>query len=486
MANNGGSQFVKHSTIYATGNILRQLAGFIMLPIYTQHLSPADYGIIGLLTFAISLIDLLFGARLVQAVPKFYHEKDSKTDKYLVVSTAMIQTAAISAITLFIVILFRDNASNQLFGSTDYQLVLGIFSITILTQAIENYGLLFLRIQRKAWTFLIFNLSKLICQLSLNIYFVVYLDMGVMGVAISTASVSVLFALVLAIITFYKTGIRYCSELGKRLIIFCWPLWAAGFAGLYIGSANRYYMRLFSSLEDIGLFELATRFTMILTVLIWRPINLYWQTERFEYYDAKKPAHAIYNSVFTYTSTLLIIAGLGISLFSSPVIQLMATESYFSAAKVVPFLVIAAILSSLITYSNFSFLIADKTKWIAKNNYLTMLPATLFYLLLIPDYGFYGAGIAYMLTLLIQFILVHQASKKYFDMRLNITPLFINIGILVAACLSAELLNNEKELIWNITIRAGIFITGLILILGVMLSNNTIRKETIRVITKRF
>jgi O-antigen/teichoic acid export membrane protein len=479
------SQFAKHSSIYAGGNILRQLAGFIMLPIYTQHLTPADYGIIGLLTFAISLIDLLFGARMVQAVPKFFHQFDNKTDRYAVISTAMIQTAAISTVTLLIVLLFRSDASSQLFGSTDYQLILGIFAVTILTQAIENYGLLFLRIQRKAWFFLALNFSKLITQLSLNIYFVVYLEMGVMGVAISTATVAILFAIILGAITLTKTGIKYRWELGNRMIIFCWPLWVAGVAALYIGSANRYYMRIYGNLDDIGLYELASRFAMILTVLVWRPINLYWQTERFKYYQADQTAPSIYATVFNYVTTLLIIAGLGISLFASPIIQLMATESYQDAASIVPILTLAGIFGSLITFSNFSFLATSNTSWIAKNNYLMTIPATICFFAFIPNYGFYGAAIAATLTTILQFTITHKASKKYYDMKLKMTPFYLKLGVAIMGYICMESFFNQEEIIWSIAARSAAFLITTLLIIGIIFSKKEHRTMLTNMIKSR-
>ena len=92
--NSGAGKLVKHSSIYATGNILRQLAGFIMLPIYTRYLVPADYGVVGLLTFAVSLIELVFGARLVQAVPKFFYEQKGRSERHAVISTALLITSA--------------------------------------------------------------------------------------------------------------------------------------------------------------------------------------------------------------------------------------------------------------------------------------------------------------------------------------------------------------------------------------------------------
>jgi O-antigen/teichoic acid export membrane protein len=214
---------------------------------------------------------------------------------------------------------------------------------------------------------------------------------------------------------------------------------------------------------------------MILTVLIWKPINLYWQTERFVYYKADKPAPPIYSTVFNYVTTLLIIAGLGISLFSTPTIQLMATESYHNAASIVPFLTLAAIFGSLITYSNFSFLATGNTLWIAKNNYFTMIPATIFFFAFIPSYGFHGAAIAAMLTTILQFILVYTASKKHYDMKLEMTPLYLKLAIACTAYICMEYIFYQDNIVWSIAVRALVFLTASILIIGVLISKKEYR-----------
>ena len=72
-------------TTYATANIARRAVGFLMLPIYTRYLTPADYGVVGLLTFALALFEPIFGARLARAIPKFYLEVTDARSKRAVI-----------------------------------------------------------------------------------------------------------------------------------------------------------------------------------------------------------------------------------------------------------------------------------------------------------------------------------------------------------------------------------------------------------------
>jgi len=418
---------IKHSSIYAIGNISRQMVGFIMLPIYTQYLSPADYGIIGLLTFALSMIDIFFGARLAQAVPKYYHDKDDDRTRNSVISTALILTASISLVSMLFIIYFSAASSSLIFGSSDYSLVVSIYTTLLFTQAIENYGLLYIRLQQKPFLFLAFNLTKLALQLSLNIWLVVFLEMGVMGIAITAAISFALSAAALLVYTLYYTRLHWSHKIAKQLVAFSWPLWVAGFAGLYLAAANRYYMRIFGSLDDVGLYELAAKFQLIVVLMIWRPINQYWQTERFKHYKPNEPTPRVFQSVFLALSTILIIASLGVSILSEPVIKIMATPVYFESATIVPILTLAALFSCAITFMNFSMFATENTKWISKNNYIVAAVASVFFLALIPYFGYLGAAIAYLLAIVLQLIMTARASGRYYNMGLKFKPVIYMI-----------------------------------------------------------
>ena len=62
----------KHSAIYAIGALISRLTALVMLPIYTRYLTPADYGVIELLTMAIEITGILVGLRITQALFRFY------------------------------------------------------------------------------------------------------------------------------------------------------------------------------------------------------------------------------------------------------------------------------------------------------------------------------------------------------------------------------------------------------------------------------
>ena len=428
MAESQAKRFVKHTGIYAVGNIARQLTGFIMLPIYTRYLTPADYGVVGLLIFSLSLIEIVFGARMIQAIPKFYHAEKTADARSEVISSAWVLTIGVSILICTILMINGERISRFLFDSSQFTLAVTLFSVNLVTMGMENYGLTYLRVREMPVLFVTIGIVKLIIQVALNIYLVVMQEMGVLGVVMSSVIASTQFGAGLSLYMLYNTRLRFSIEKARELIVFSWPLWLAGFAALYIGSSNRYYIGNLISLEDVGLFELASKFSQILMVLIWVPIMQYWQVERFKYYDAAKPVPVIYRNMHKVLCVFLVSACMAITLFSKPAIMIMADPSFHEAFKAVIWLVFADLINCMTIYLNFSFHATSRTKIIRNNNYMTAAIVTIFYLVLIPSLGFVGAAMALTMARLVQFLFVYSASRKIYDMNLDMRTILFIIG----------------------------------------------------------
>jgi len=406
---------LSHSSIYAIGSITRQLVGFVMLPIYTSYLTPANYGLIGLISFAIIIIEAVLGARLMDAVPKFYHEQKELKNKHLVVSSAFWITGVASSIIVILMMLNSESIAKNVLGNAEYALVFSLFAIQTLTQAIEYYGLLYMRIIEKPILYLILNLSKLVVQVALNIWLVVYQELGVLGVAISGVVATAIFALIAGGYCISKTGFGFNKTMGKKMFLFSWPLWLAGLGSIYITSSNRYYINLFSSLDEVGLYELGAKFAIMLLVVMWMPFNEYWSNQRFKIYKEENAVDRFRNS-FKVISALLGLGCIGISILSVPVIYWMADSSFHDAVKVVPILVIGMMFSSLADFYNFGFFAKSKTGMVTISSYISVALVTVLYITLTPKYGYIGAAISLMFVQITQFLYSYTFSQKYFKL----------------------------------------------------------------------
>jgi len=427
--------FVSHAATYAIGNIARRIVGFAMLPIYTRFLTPADYGVVGLLTFALAIFETLLGARLGAAIPKFYSDAKDSLGRRAALWGALGVSAAASAVAVGVVVLLRGVGSELLFGDRRYALVLAFFSVNLVSQPIEQTGMTYLRLRERSGLFLAFSMSKLVLQVALNLLLVVYWREGVMGVVVSGIISSIVLGLATTAYLAAHEAPAFDWHTTRRMVQFCWPLWLSGLAGLYIGSSGSMYLRVFGTLSDVGLLSLGLRFATVVGMLIWSPFFAHWEPMSFQYYkdaDGRRKFHI----AFVVSSALMFAGGLGVSLFAGPVIRVMAAKSFDAAAAVVPILTLGFVLNSLRQFFSFSLYVTGNTKLYSVIQYGTAFLITVAYLLLIPRFGLLGAAAAQTLAFAANFIYLRVVSRRYFDSGIKLMPLalFSLIGVVAFVC----------------------------------------------------
>lgn len=455
--------FVSHAAVYAFGNIARRFVGFVMLPIYTRFLTPADYGVIGLLTFALALIEPLLGARLGWAVPKFYFDAPDHRGRRAVIWGALGLTGAASAVSVIVLILFRNVAAHILFGNRNYALALGLFAICLLTQPIEQVGMTYLRLRERSGLFLAFSVGKLLLQLVLNLLLVVYWRGGVIGVVVSAVISSILTSLGSAAYVAACEAPAFDWRLTRRMMQFCWPLWLSGLAGLYIGASGALFLRVFDTLSDVGRLQLALKFATVVGFLIWVPFQQHWEPMSFQYYKEVNGKRK-FQVAFIAISALMFIGGMAVTIFAEPVIKVMATKSFYAAVSVVPMITFAIVLDRLRTFFDFSFMITDRTKMRGAYQYGTAAVLTVAYVALVPHYGLRGAAAAQCLTLVGTFIYVFFLSRRYYDPGIKLMPIALSSLVWLAAYAFASVVARIPNLGIDLAIRALVTVTAAILI----------------------
>lgn len=454
--------FLSHTATYAVGNIARRAVGFAMLPIYTRFLSPADYGVVGLLTFALAFFEPLFGARLVRAIPKFYFDVEDGRSQRAVFWSALILTSVVSLVSMSALIIFRGVGSDILFGDTKYSLALGVFAANLVTQPFENAGMMYLRLKQNSRLFVLASMVKLAMQVVLNVVLVVHFQYGVLGVVLSGVVSSGVLGGALTAYTWKREAPAIDWRIARRMIQFCWPLWLSGLAGLYIGSSGAMYLRVFDTLSDVGRLELALRFATAVGMLVWAPFFQHWEPMSYQYY--KEPnGRWKFQVAFIASSALMIGCGLAISVFAQPVIGIMATKSFYRAAEVVPILTLGFILNNLVSFFNFSFLATGNTKIFSLCQYMLAGVITVTYLLLVPLWGLAGAAVAQCLAFIIGFGLIWYLSRRYYDPEFSLKPigLFLMIGVL--AYMSSNVLYHSNSIGVDLAVKGGVFVVALTL-----------------------
>jgi len=405
---------VKNTAIYSIGHLSSKLIGFILLPLYTSHLSVADYGILSILDISVQVLTTLFGVSLYRALSRWYWDKNyAGIQKSIVFSTMIVLFAISAAMFLFLFSVSRQ-ISTLLFSDEKFIYLIQLMLFSSVLKILEQVPLTVLRLREKPVLFSVSNIVKLSVSLTLTILFITKLNRSVAGIYEAQLIGEMVLLIMLSPFLLKNIVFRFEWRVIKEMLAFSLPLAFAGLAGIIFTFADRYSLKFLTNLDEVGLYSLGYRIANVIKVIM---ASVQFALTPMIYKMMDQPdSKRFYSKVLLYLSYLLVLMALGISMFSREIIILLAKDpAYFPAFRIIPFIAVALVFEALVNTAAVGLNISKNTKITA----LVLIAISLLNLglnlLLIPFLKALGAALATMFSQFLYFVLImHYSQKAYF------------------------------------------------------------------------
>jgi hypothetical protein len=170
--------------VFGFGAIVSRLASIVLLPLYTRHLTPSDYGVVAIIDLVVNLAALVAGAGIAGAAVREHCAGDSPRHHDRVWWTALLFVGLTAALAFLGVFLARDAVAAVAFGAEVLRgpeyltIALSALWVGTVMSTLESYHRTV-----KASTFLVVvSFGRLLFNVALNVWFVVVLQLGVSGI----------------------------------------------------------------------------------------------------------------------------------------------------------------------------------------------------------------------------------------------------------------------------------------------------------------
>jgi len=404
----------KHSLIYGLSSILSRSIGFFLIPLYTHYLTPADYGTLELLDLTSYIVGMLAAMGITNSVVRFYYEHAEQEKKDQVVSVALIATWVIALLFFAISFALAKNISTLVFQSPDNFRLFQIIFASMVFNLSTGIPMTVLRIQEKSVLFITFSFIKTALTLILNVVFIVYFKMGIMGILWSGFIVTGGMGIYLLIYQFRKIKVSFSFELLPPMLRYGIPLAWSTFGMFIVNFADRFFLQRLTTMNELGLYSLAYRFGFLPSMIVMSPFMLVWGPKRFDL--VKEPdAKNIYSTIFTYLAFLLIYTGLGICLLIKDVIIIVADPEYYQAYKYVGVILSSYVLNGAVLYVQFGIHLQKKTKYLAYATLMTAGINIIANILLIPVLHAWGAALATVISYVFLLVYTFIISQRLYN-----------------------------------------------------------------------
>lgn len=447
-------RLVSDTAIYGVSTIVGRLLNFLLVPLYTHILVPAEYGIVATVYSFIAFYTIAYSYGLESAYFRFAGMKEIGDDKENF-STPFISYLFTSALLSIALIIFAEPATVLFQLESSMAKVCYYIAGILFFDTLALLPFAALRLHRNAKLFSAIKIVNIVLNLGLSIVTLVQWRWGIEGILFSNLAASAVTFLLLIPTAWKYLRFTFNRDLYKEMLKFALPLIPVALSGMALQIADRPILKMLVDDRSVGLYQANYRLGIFMAVITatfeyaWRPFFLS---------HAKDPnAKQMFSRIMTYYLFVTLTVFLFLTFFLDAFIKhqfygvtIIAPE-YWEGLKVVPYVLLGYIFSGIGTNLNAGIQIEKKTMYLLPTSMSGSVSNIAMNFLLIPVFGIMGAAYATtigygMVALTLYFVAQHFYYIEYEFVRIA------KLGGSVAAALIASFLLGD-----DLPIRAGIF-----------------------------
>lgn len=406
---------VKNSLVYLSVNLLNKGVPFLLLPLLTNYLSPAEYGLVALFQVLITLYQSVFGLSLNIHVTRIYFRV--RSERFSVYFGAVYLILFFSLFVSFLISVFLSSNINEYVGVGE-----GWIFVVPLISAMSMSNLIYLtllRTKEKVYHYAAWELSATAFNLIVSILLVVLYEMGWGGRALGISIPFFLFG-ILGIVRLLKEGgisLSFFYEDVKEILSISIPLIPHAISMIVISSSDKFFVKYYEGSDAVGVYAVGFQFGMVVMLLADSCIKA-WQPWFFKEMnsESRERRDSIYKFELLYLGGLLVAA----ILYSLVVVQIMpyVVGDEFNESKDIVLLISLGYFMFGIYQVYFLYIVfSGETRSMVLVTPFCALINVMSNIVLIPELGMYGAALssflAYSLLGLIVYFKAVAIRRRY-------------------------------------------------------------------------
>jgi O-antigen/teichoic acid export membrane protein len=423
----------RQTLAYGLSGLIVPLVGMITLPVFARVFTPSQYGLLELgtttLTVAVAVTDAGLTAAALRSFYDYSAEKEP--ERRSVMLTGFLATSGIALVVALLLIAFRDELSDWLFGESDQGTLLILIACSVLALNTWRYVGEVMRVRFQAFSYLTMSALAATVTTALGVTGVLALDWRVDGVFVAALVGNAIAAVygVLAVRRWLKG--RFSTPELRTMLAYGLPLVPSALSAWALALVDRIILSRVGSLAEVGEYAVANRLALLLLIGMTAFLFALSPFLLSTYSEDPQQEKAARGRTLTYLTFILALAGLALTLFAKEIFEVVA-PTFDDAYLAVGPLSLGATLYGISTLLTTGLAIVRKTVHLSALAIGAALLNVVLNFALIPPFGIVGAGLAtaagYGALALSYYWLTQRLYRTPYEPRKVVT-------MLAAACL---------------------------------------------------
>jgi O-antigen/teichoic acid export membrane protein len=385
------ANFIKHFFVYGFGVIIMNGISFLFIPIYTRLLPMEDFGILELYNRSQEVLLLLMSFGLRATLLTLYQMEADDRGRNRLYSTALHFLIGTGLLFTFAFFLGAEQFSQLLFGNPGRAIEVRMMLAATFAESLFQVAALYLQSSIQSVMYMTVFITRAIFSVLVNLAFVYWLEWGLKGVLIATLVHTFTYALFLSGYVYLNAGVGFDRSQLIAMLKFGLPLVPGGIIMFFLNNGDRYFLNVYSSAADVGLYGLAYKLGTLVLIIILFPFGKIWSVTMVKLAQRDDGPKAL-GLVATYLLAVTVFFTVALSVLIPYLLRVATTPAYWKADQVVPIIAAAYVFYSWAGVMDASFYVKKKTIYKPVILGITLVSITILYILLIPRFQSAGAA----------------------------------------------------------------------------------------------
>ena len=386
------TKLLKNTIYYSIGEILPRVISFLLLPIYTRYLTPADYGIISYTSTIIIFLYVLGAFALNSYVLRFYFIHTEEQERRSIIGTAQLAILGLNTIILGLAFVLMPFVIERYQIQVPWNPYFRYAFIINFLDCLSIIPMVIYRVRQEAIKFVILGFTRTLLTVLLTIYFVVFLKRGVIGTFEANLYVfipySIIYVLILQRYGRWQINWNYLKE----ALVFCAPLIPGAICYQLLSVSDRVILERNVGIGSLGIYNIACQMALVLNIVIQSGYKAI-EPELFRRFG-NDGFYSFIRKIQSIFFLAIYVGALGLCLFSQEGFYIMTSGAFHKGYFLVPALMVGVVMTGQNVIYSGILQGERRTKVIGTATIIGAFVSITVNIIFIPYYGTYAAAFA--------------------------------------------------------------------------------------------
>lgn len=396
-------ELLKNTFIIALGKFSTQIVSFLLVKLYTEKLTQAEYGNYDLIITIITFLTPFITLTLEESMFRFLIDAKTRREEKCIISQTVLTILTMLTIACGIIFAIIKIFSIQI-TNLFIPYIIAVVLMALMNALVRGLGKI------KLYSLSNFILSVL--TIVLNVTLILGTSLKVDGLLLSVIIANLVMVIFLAIrvnLVHYVNPSLVNKKLMGQMLKYSFPLIPHSLSWTIVNLSDRFIVTRYLGIECNGIYAVSNKFPTIINT-VYNYFAIAWKesaAKALHSDDSTKYFNRIYVSLrnLIYSATIVVIAGIPF------IFNILIGSKFAEAYLYVPILVFSVYFSNLASFYGGIFSAYKKTSIIGTTTLVAAVINIIVNLAFIKVFGIYAAAVSTLLSSI--FLYIYRKKKIY-------------------------------------------------------------------------